>query len=95
MTDHELSSLKTTLIAINHDLKTMVQKQEELHNDIRDVKSAIYNPDSGLYTRIRDCDERIKDLENWKNNVTKILWTIATAVTGLTVTTIYKLIINS
>ena len=28
---------KETLVMINHDLKTMVQKQEDLHNDIRDV----------------------------------------------------------
>jgi archaellum component FlaC len=86
--------LKTTLISINHDLKTMVTKQEELHNDIRDVKSAIYNPDSGLYTRIRDLDERIKDLESWQGNVTKIIWTIATTVTGLVAATIYKLIME-
>ena len=93
MNDQELQSLKGTLIEINHELKSMVAKQEELHSDIRDVKSAIYNPDSGLYTRIRDCDERIKDLEQWQTNVTRILWTIATAVTGLVVTTIYKLIV--
>ena len=92
MNEQELQSLRITLVEINTDLKTMVQKQEELHNDIRDVKSAIYNPDSGLYTRIRDLSERVKDLEGWQSNVTKILWTIATAVTGLTVTTIYKII---
>jgi len=94
MNEQELQSLRTTLIEINHDLKNMVQKQEELHSDIRDVKSAIYNPDSGLYTRIRDCDERIKDLETWQGNVTKILWTIATTVTGLVAATIYKLIME-
>jgi len=94
MNEQELQSLRTTLIEINSDLKSMVQKQEDLHNDIKDVKSAIYNPDSGLYTRIRDCDERIKDLESWQSNVTKILWTITTAVTGLVVATIYKLIME-
>ena len=94
MTGNELSTLKETLVMINHDLKTMVQKQEDLHNDIRDVKSAIYNPDSGLYSRIRDADERIKDLEKWQGNVTKILWTIATTVTGLLAATIYKLIME-
>jgi len=94
MNTEDLQSLKITLVEINNDLKSMVQKQEDLHSDIRDVKSAIYNPDSGLYTRIRDCDERIKDLESWQTNVTRILWTIATAVTGLMVTTIYKLMIS-
>jgi len=94
MTPDDMQSLRITLVEINNDLKGMVQKQEELHNDIRDVKSAIYNPDSGLYTRIRDLDERIKDLESWQGNVTKILWTIATTVTGLVAATIYKLIME-
>ena len=90
----DIQSLKITLVEINNDLKTMVQKQEDLHNDIRDVKSAIYNPNSGLYTRIRDLDERIKDLESWQGNVTKILWTVVTTVTGLVAATIYKLIME-
>jgi predicted nucleic acid-binding Zn-ribbon protein len=92
MNNDELQSLKITLVDINNEIKNMLQKQEDLHSDIKDVKSAIYNPDSGLYARIRDLDERIKDLESWQGNVTKIIWTIATTVTGLVVATIYKLI---
>ena len=94
MNEQDLNELRITLVEINSELKNMVQKQEELHNDIRDVKSAIYNPDSGLYTRIRDLDERIKDLESWQGNVTKILWTVVTTVTGLVAATIYKLIME-
>ena len=94
MNPEDLNELRITLVGINNDLKSMVQKQEDLHNDIKDVKSAIYNPDSGLYTRIRDLDERIKDLESWQGNVTKILWTIATTVTGLVAATIYKMIME-
>tara|TARA_Y100000114_G_C11738276_1_gene317495 strand:+ start:442 stop:726 length:285 start_codon:yes stop_codon:yes gene_type:complete len=92
MNNEELQSLKITLVDINNEIKNMLQKQEDLHSDIKDVKSAIYNPDSGLYARIRDLDERIKDLESWQSNVTKIIWTIATTVTGLLVATIYKLL---
>ena len=94
MNEDNLNQLRITLVEINSDLKGLVQKQEELHNDIKDVKSAIYNPNSGLYTRIRDLDERIKDLESWQGNVTKILWTIATTVTGLVAAPIYKLIME-
>jgi|TARA_B100000282_G_scaffold288021_1_gene256218 archaellum component FlaC len=92
MNDNELQSLKITLVDINNEIKNMLHKQEDLHSDIKDVKSAIYNPDSGLYARIRDLDERIKDLESWQNTVTKVIWTISTTVTGLVVATIYKLI---
>ena len=93
MNNEELQSLKITLVEINNEIKNMLAKQEDLHSDIRDVKSAIYNPDSGLYARIKNLDERIKDLESWQGNITKIIWTIITTVTGLVVATIYKLII--
>ena len=42
MNEQELQSLKITLVEINNDLKSMVQKQEDLHNDIKDVKSATF-----------------------------------------------------
>ena len=42
MNADDLQSLRITLVGINNELKVMVQKQEDLHNDIKDVKSAIY-----------------------------------------------------
>ena len=85
MNTEDIQSLKITLVEINNDLKSMVQKQEDLHNDIRDVKSAIYNPDSGLYARLRA-------LEQWKESQAKIQWMIITSILGLMIATIYKAI---
>ena len=57
-------------------------------SDIRDVKSAIYNPDSGLYARLRA-------LEQWKQAQSKIQWGVIMTVFGLVTTTLYKMIIES
>ena len=57
-------------------------------SDIKEVKKAIYNPDSGLYARLRA-------LEQWKDSQSKIQWGIIMTVVGLVTTTLYKLIMEA
>ena len=40
-------------------IDTVKEKQEEIAEDVAKIKEAVYNPDSGLYARLRE-------LENWK-----------------------------
>ena len=58
-------------------------KQEEMADDISKIKEAVYNPDSGLYARLRE-------LESWKETSTRIIWMVVSAVVALSVATIYK-----
>ena len=51
-------------------------KQEEMAEDIAKIKEAVYNPDEGLYARLRS-------LENWKDTSTKLLWTLFTSIAGI------------
>jgi len=66
------------------NLDTVKDKQEEMAQDIVQIKEAVYNPDSGLYARLRE-------LESWKDTSSRLLWMIITSVVALTVATIYKL----
>ena len=52
-------------------------------DDIVKIKEAVYNPDSGLYARLRE-------LESWKETSTKLIWMVVSAVVALSVATIYK-----
>ena len=61
------------------------EKQEEMAEDIIKIKEAVYNPDSGLYARLRE-------LETWKETSSRLLWMIITSVITLTIATIYKAI---
>ena len=89
LTDREhLQGISTAILEIKNDIERIAEKQDEMISDIRDVKAAIYNPDSGLYARLRV-------LEQWKEAQSKIQWGIIMAVVGLVTTTIYKLIIES
>jgi peptidoglycan hydrolase CwlO-like protein len=51
-------------------------KQEEMAEDIAKIKEAVYNPDEGLYARLRS-------LENWKDTSTKLIWTLFTSIAGI------------
>ena len=55
---------------------------------IKKIKEAVYNPDSGLYARLRE-------LEQWKESQAKVQWTIITTVIGLVAATLYKMIIST
>ena len=45
------------------------------------------HPDEGIYARIRE-------LENWKDSATKIIWITATAMVGLGAATVWNQIIS-
>ena len=64
-------------------IDTVKDKQEEMADDITKIKEAVYNPDSGLYARLRE-------LESWKETSTKLIWMVVSAVVALSVATIYK-----
>ena len=88
MTDEQLNQIKTGILEIKNDIERIAERQEEMVRDMRDVKTAIYNPDSGLYARLRA-------IEQWKESQSKIQWGVIMTVFGLVTTTIYKMIINS
>jgi hypothetical protein len=92
MADQDLNSalaiieLGGKLDIITQSIDIVKEKQEEIANDIVQIKGAVYNPDSGLYARL-------KELEQWKETSSRLLWMIITSVIALTVATIYKTIL--
>ena len=88
MTNEQITQITTGILEIKNDIERIAEKQDEMVRDMRDVKTAIYNPDSGLYARLRA-------LEQWKQAQSKIQWGVIMAVVGLVTTTLYKMIMNS
>jgi len=66
-------------------IETVKEKQDEMAADIGQIKEAVYNPDQGLYARLRE-------LESWKDTSSRLIWIIITAIVGLTSATVYKII---
>lgn len=68
--------IQSKLDRICSGMEVMSGKQEEMSEDIAKIKEAVYNPDQGLYARLRE-------LETWKQTSSRMIWTLFTTVVGL------------
>ena len=71
------------LIEMNGKLERMMdginivkEKQMEMADDVAKIKEAVYNPDEGIYARIRE-------LETFQAQSSKLIWLIVTTLIGL------------
>ena len=92
MSDDEQYSQQLTVMMteIATKMQVLLDKQDELAENINKIKEAVYNPDKGLYARLNKLDARLDALESWKNNNSKILWIIVTVGVGLVLSTIWQ-----
>ena len=68
--------IQSKLDRICNGMDVMSNKQEEMSEDVAKIKEAVYNPDQGLYARLRE-------LETWKKTSSRMIWTLFTSVIGL------------
>ena len=85
MTREELSGLTQAIFALKLEIEKMSERQDEMLDDVKKIKEAVYNPDSGIYARLRA-------LEMWKTTQEKIQTPVAVTLIGLVTATVYKLI---
>lgn len=88
MTNGDITHLTQAIMELKGQIERMSERQEEMVEDVKKIKEAVYNPDSGLYARLRA-------LEQWKDNQAKIQWTIITTVIGLVAATLYKMVVSA
>ena len=91
--DHEERyELKEAFIRLEAQLDRMMDgivvvkdEIESMAVDISKIKEAVYNPDEGIYARLRS-------LEAWKNTSTKVMWIMFTSIVGLASIGIWQLL---
>ena len=88
MTNSDITHLTQAIMELKGQIERMSERQEEMVDDVKKIKEAVYNPDEGLYARLRE-------LEQWKESQAKVQWTIITTVIGLVAATLYKMIISN
>ena len=85
MSDNEVQELKDAIVNLTHQIQRMSEKQDEMYQDVRQIKEAIYNPDQGLYARVRD-------LEKWQSGMARVAWIFGSSIAALVSKTIYDLL---
>ena len=65
-------------------IDSIQDNQKEAVDAIVQIKEAIFDPDKGLFARVRE-------VENWKQTSSKLLWIITTSTVGLVVAQLFKI----
>ena len=92
MTDEEQQKLTVMMVELSSKIQILLDKQDELADNINKIKEAVYNPDSGLYARLKELDTRIQQIELWKSTNTRIMWLVGGSVVGLFVKTAWAVL---
>jgi len=82
--------LSMVMAEIATKMQVLLDKQDELAENIAKIKDAVYDPDKGLYARLSRLDARLDALEAWKDNNTKIVWIGVTVGIGLVASTVWQ-----
>jgi hypothetical protein len=82
-----LSTILRKVDLIGVGMERFDERQEKVAEDVAKIKEAVYNPDEGIYSRLRE-------LESWKDTVSKIIWAIAFAIVTLFTASFYKLFVT-
>mgnify|MGYP003149080183 CR=1 FL=1 len=85
---YELNHLTNAIVDLKNSIERMSERQDEMLEDVKKIKEAVYNPDSGLYARLRA-------LEQWKESQAKVQWILMSTTIGLVVATLYKSIFST
>jgi len=83
----DLTLLDAKLQRLVDAVEVVKDRQEQMALDISKIKDAVYNPDQGLYARLRA-------LEAWKETSSRLTWIIATTLVGLATATFWNLVVN-
>jgi|TARA_R110000744_G_scaffold206292_1_gene324892 hypothetical protein len=92
MTEDDQQKLTVMMIEISSKVQILLDKQDELADNINKIKEAVYNPDSGLYARLKDLDARIQSIESAGATNARILWIFGGTVAALLVQTAWSVL---
>ena len=75
-TEVGLEKLDGKLTRMLDTIEAVKDRQDGMADDLTKIKEAVYNPDQGLYARVRE-------LESWKKTQAKLMWMVGTAAIGV------------
>lgn len=99
------TELRGHLQRIEDMIKIVKDKQEGMGEDITKIKEAIYNPDQGIYSRLKEVELKVKDhdkilqleqevrdLKEWKAGIHKVTWAVVTGVVASVAIALWNLL---
>ena len=83
----EVVELENKLDRVADGIEHLKERQEEMMAHISKIKEAVYNPEQGIYARI-------KELENWKTTHSKLMWMPVSSLVGLVTAAVFTNVVG-
>tara|TARA_R100001082_G_scaffold66316_1_gene37464 strand:- start:4148 stop:4423 length:276 start_codon:yes stop_codon:yes gene_type:complete len=87
-TTQTLMELNSKLDRMLSSVEMLAENQNRMSEDISKIKEAVYNPDEGLYARLRA-------LEQWKAGQAKVQWVIISAIIAMVAKQFWDIVVLS
>jgi predicted nucleic acid-binding Zn-ribbon protein len=82
----EVLDLENKLDRVADGIEHLKDRQEEMMSHISKIKEAVYNPEQGIYARLRE-------LESWKKAHSKLMWMAISSIVGIVTATVLSNIV--
>ena len=83
----EVVELENKLDRVCDGIDHLKDRQEEMMAHISKIKEAVYNPEQGIYARLRE-------RENWKKAHSKLMWMAISSIVGIVTAAFYANIVG-
>tara|TARA_R110002020_G_scaffold66563_16_gene175001 strand:- start:821 stop:1129 length:309 start_codon:yes stop_codon:yes gene_type:complete len=83
----DVIELESKIDRVADGIDHLKERQEEMMANISKIKEAVYNPEQGIYARIRE-------IESWKKTHSKLMWMIVSSLVGLVTAAIFTNVIG-
>ena len=98
MTNSDITHLTQAIMELKGQIERMSERQEEMVEDVKKIKEAVYNPDEGIYARIRELErEMVKDgevrmakMEDTIEGIKKLQWMVIGTTVAAVMAVIFK-----
>ena len=88
MDTEELIELNAKLERLLIGVEVLRENQGKMSEDISKIKEAVYNPDEGLFARLRS-------LEQWKEGTSKVQWMMFSSVGMLMIKMFWDVVVRA
>lgn len=78
----EFSQLEIKIDRLSQSVEIIHGENKKILKKLDEMFNAMYNPDEGLYARIKEQEGRISVLESFKGSTNKALWLISSTLIG-------------
>lgn len=95
---NEQLKISTCLLDLSNKIERLIASHDELAENISKLKEAVYNPDEGIYARIRELErEMVKDgevriakMEDTIEGIRKLQWMVIGTTVASVIAVVFK-----